>query len=90
MAMATWTKLRDGSWGLRVDGPVVAGQPVTARKKSGAITIETVARVLWAGNGVSLCAITTTSAPRKSCVSDGNCSSILPMRWCGGWDCDLA
>lgn len=54
---ATYTKLRDGSWGVRIDGPAVAGQTVTVTKKSGESKAETVAAVVWSGNGVSVCSI---------------------------------
>lgn len=54
---ATFAKLRDGSWGLRVKGQVSSGQSVTVTKKSGGSEVKTVGRVLWSGDGVSLCTI---------------------------------
>lgn len=58
MTNATYTKLRDGSWGIRVEGekPVV-GQVIIVRKKSGETRNETVKAVLWSGDGVNLCSI---------------------------------
>ena len=51
---ATYTKLNDGSWGLRVScGPVAPYATVTVTKKSGETKVETVGQVLWTGNGVS-------------------------------------
>ncbi len=54
---ATYSKLRDGSWGVRVEGTVSEGASVTVTKKSGESKSETIRRVLWSGGGISLCAI---------------------------------
>lgn len=60
--MATYTKLRDGSWGVRVEGSVPkAGTTVTVSKKDGSSKTETLARLVWSGNGISLWA---TAAPK--------------------------
>jgi hypothetical protein len=55
--MCTYAKLRDGSWGVKVPGKATAGQTVTVEKKSGERRTERIARVLWSGDGVSLCSI---------------------------------
>lgn len=70
--MTTYTKLRDGSWGLRGDG-LAAGAKVTVTKKSGESKVETVGKVLWTGNGVSLATIATeTRAARCTCTNCGD------------------
>lgn len=76
--MATYTKLRDGSWGLRVEGSAREGQRITVTKKSGETKTETITKVLWNGNGISLCAIAATpghgssnGARRGVCVNCG-------------------
>jgi hypothetical protein len=68
---ATYTKLRDGSWGLRVTGGAPEpGAAVTVRKQSGETKTETVGRILFSGNGVVLATIAggnktaTTATPR--------------------------
>lgn len=46
----TYTKLRDGNWGVR--GPadqVLEGMRVVVTKKSGATKNETVGRIVWSG-----------------------------------------
>lgn len=54
----TYTKLRSGEWGVRVTtGPVAQGDQVTVSKKDGSTARETIARVVWTGEGVSLCEI---------------------------------
>lgn len=79
---ATYTKLKTGAWGVRVPGAARAGQTVTVTKRDGSRRTETVSRVLWAGDGVSICAIASSgarssSAPRRSGGSGG-------CRGCGG------
>jgi hypothetical protein len=55
---ASYTKLRDGSWGLRVVGASPhAGATVVVRTRAGATKTETVGRVLWSGQGVHLASI---------------------------------
>lgn len=53
----TYTKLKSGDWGLRVQGSAAAGQSVSVTTRAGATKTETIERVLWTGNGISLCAI---------------------------------
>lgn len=56
--MATWTKLKSGSWGIK--GPateVVEGAHVQVRKQSGEIQTVTVAKVIWTGNDTAIAAI---------------------------------
>ncbi len=48
-AAATYTKLKDGAWGVRVAGLAVVGQVVLVSKRDGSSETETVAAVLWTG-----------------------------------------
>lgn len=68
MATATYTKLKSGAWGVRVNGSVTAGTTVTVTKKDGSTKVETVAKVIFSGDGVSLCAI-SDGAPRGKVYS---------------------
>jgi hypothetical protein len=61
--MTTYTKLNNGSWGVRVKGAVAKGQKVTVTKKDGTTKTEMVSAVLWSGDGVSLCSIAPSAAP---------------------------
>lgn len=54
---ATYTKLKSGEWGIRVEGKVSEGDVITVTKKDGATKSETVEKVVWTGNGITLCAI---------------------------------
>lgn len=54
---ATYTKLKSGNWGVRIEGAAQAGQTITVTKRDGSTKSETIERVVWSGNGVSLCAI---------------------------------
>jgi hypothetical protein len=67
---ATWTKLRDGSWGIRVAGPARQGESFEVRSKDGRISLATVARVVWTNGEVTLAAVyhfPKASAERCTC-----------------------
>lgn len=53
----TYAKLNDGTWGIRVIGRAESGQTIEVEKKSGEKKRETVDRVLWTRNGISLCSV---------------------------------
>jgi hypothetical protein len=73
---ATYAKLKSGNWGVRVQGGTPAvGESVTVTKRDGTSKTETVAAVVYAGDGYTLCAIgseggTAVRAGRK-CRSCG-------------------
>lgn len=46
---ATFTRLQDGSWGVRVPGTATVGQAITVAKRDGSTKAATVAKVLWTG-----------------------------------------
>jgi hypothetical protein len=83
----TYTKLKDGNWGIRVAGEATAGGQVRVTKKDGSSKIETVDRVLWTGDDrqgggqISLCSIRASSAPRASV-------SCAPARRGGRRECE--
>lgn len=62
----SYTKLRDGSWGLRGHG-LADGVTVVVVKRDGTRKTETVGRVLWRGtDGLALATIAgASSAPRQ-------------------------
>jgi hypothetical protein len=62
----TYTKLRDGSWGVRSTEEVRPGQVVTVIKKSGDTKVETIKTIIWSGNGVWICSIVPKPA-RQGC-----------------------
>lgn len=57
--MATFARLKDGSWGLRVEAEEAPSQGsfVQVTKKSGVQVTLQVGRVLWSGSGIHLCSI---------------------------------
>lgn len=70
--MTTYTKLRDGNWGVRLDRQIprsewhdLVGQQVAVRKKDGTCKTETIDRILWSGSGITLCSIIARSANRS-------------------------
>lgn len=67
----TYTKLKSGDWGIRADEPIAAGSTVTVTKRDGGTKTETIDRIIWTGDGVTLASIkqkgsTGTAAPRTA------------------------
>lgn len=75
MATATYTKLRNGDWGVRVQGTIGPGMEVIVTTRSGKTRRETVRKVLWRGNGICICTID------RGCKNDG-----LTEAYRHGWD----
>jgi hypothetical protein len=75
--MNTYTKLRSGGWGIKVDGTAVAGQVVIVTTKAGATRTETVAAVVHSGPAYSVCTIVPKPwrQPKRpgSRLSNGRC-----------------
>jgi hypothetical protein len=93
--MATYAKLRSGNWGVRVEGEVTPGQVVTVTKKDGSTRTETIDRVVWSGNGVSLCTIKPTTRSgggygRGGRYGDGGPRGHQPCYMCGSYYCEGA
>jgi len=61
---ASPTKLRDGSWGAKVQGSVSVGETIKITTKAGKSWTASVAQVVWTGSGVSL--VATASSGSKS------------------------
>lgn len=61
----TYSKLRDGSWGLRGVG-LTAGETVTVTRRDGQTKTETVGRVLWTGpDGTTLATVASGRSPQR-------------------------
>lgn len=93
---ATYTKLRDGSWGIR--GPAAEIQSyknVTVTKKDGTSKTEMVVSVVWSGNGVSIATIAKLEnkggygASRRR-RQDEDHEDCLSIGWCGSHGCYMA
>ena len=98
---ATYTRLRQGDWGIRVTGAEVPaeGDTVTVRKKDGQERREVVLKVIWSGTGKysgaleHLCAIVQRAAGagrRRGKRHDGQpcangCGARLNCSECGEW-----
>jgi hypothetical protein len=71
MAGIVYARLRDGSWGIRADGvKIEPGRTVTVRKRDGTEQAETVGRVVWSGDGVTLASLVARE-PRGGRVKSG-------------------
>lgn len=53
-AKASWTKLKSGSYGLRIEGKAKPGDTIIVHRKDGSKSKEKIGRVVWTGNGVTL------------------------------------
>lgn len=95
---ATYTKLKSGEWGIRVETtiPPEPGATITVRKKDGTTKTETIAKVVWSGNGISLCTIGSTgssytpkSGKSRRTSDDDRCDLCNKNKWtcghCIGW-----
>lgn len=57
----TWTKLRNGSWGIK-GFDLTEGEQVTVTKKSGETKTATVGKVIWTGtDGLSIATVATAT-----------------------------
>lgn len=66
--MISYTKLQDGSWGIRSTSSLVQGEQVTVTTRAGETKRETVGRVLWSGNGIWICSVARSDKPARSGV----------------------
>lgn len=81
MHTATYTKLRDGSWGIRVQsGAIKMGAQVIVRKKSGEAKTETVCQVIWHDATTSICTI------ERAAQSYGRTATERTFMRRYGWD----
>jgi hypothetical protein len=78
---ATYTKLKNGTWGLRVEsaGPVGVGECITVAKKDGSTREEVVHAVVWSGRDRnSADSITTICALAPQDYTARNARKYLP------------
>lgn len=58
MTQIQYTKLRNGSWGIKGPASMIrAGAAVQVVKKSGESKTEVVAKVVWSGGGIAIAAL---------------------------------
>ena len=86
---ATYTKLKDGNWGLRIQGITDNLHAVTVTKKSGEIKTEYVGRILWRGNGIMLATIAKAKRQTRWEREDQECELCGKNKYtcghCIGW-----
>lgn len=76
--MNTYTKLKSGQWGIRVEGTAVTGQAVNIQTKAGKVRSEKVGSVLWSGPDkwtgklISLCSVLRGTDSWGNRISDGS------------------
>lgn len=73
----TPAKLRDGSWGARVEGEVAVGDEIQIRSKGGKEWTARVTLTIWTGPGVTICA--TDSGDRRR-QAYGRATVVRPVQ----------
>lgn len=76
---ATPAKLNDGSWGARVAASVNVGDALTVTTKAGKSWSATVSRIVWSGDGITLCATASDRHPEPTSL-DGR-TAIIDQHW---------
>jgi len=83
---ATYTQLRDGSWGAKVAGKATPNSTITVTKKSGETKQEVIYKVLWSGNDkyngggvVSICSLqySTPKSSKEMCADCGQRPGVV-------------
>lgn len=89
MMTATYTKLRDGSWGLKVNGKAFDGMDVIVTKKSGERVEENCGKVIWTDGQTSICRTFASECRsyqnRKNGRSGGSSSGKFECQECGDY-----
>ena len=63
---ASPAKLKNGSWGARVQGSVSVGDTITITTRAGKSWDARVTKVVWSGEGVAVCATESLDRPARS------------------------
>ncbi len=63
---ATYAKLRDGSWGIRVQGTAGVGDEILVTRKNGNQRWVRVQEVVWAGKDITLARFEESSSVRQA------------------------
>lgn len=81
---ASPAKLRNGNWGAKVRGAVNEGDVVTITTRAGKSWEARVTKVVWTGDGLSICATESLDrAPRRSRSSNGcSCDADCCRPYC--------
>jgi len=81
---ASPTKLRTGAWGAKVQSAdIKAGDMVTITTRAGKSWDAKVTKVVWAGNGVSICTTESTDRPARSSSHNNSPRSSGRGTWTG-------
>jgi hypothetical protein len=76
MATASYTKLKSGEWGVRIVGTASAGQTITVTKKDGTSKQETITKIVWSGNGITLAAVAQRAPQASKSKSYSDCDDF--------------
>jgi hypothetical protein len=81
--LITYTKLRNGNWGVR-GFRLLAGITITVTKKDGTVKTEKIDRILWQGDDGMCLATIIASEPSYDRRSSSKESNSGRCRACGG------
>lgn len=86
---ASYTKLKSGEWGIRVEGTVSSGDTVSVKKKDGTTKVEKVGKIIWTGNGVSLCTVGEKGTCTERAADAGYARGRTVRSDCCGYPCPV-
>jgi hypothetical protein len=87
-ANATFTKLKSGDWGLRIQGDVKSGDRVLAKRQSGQAQVLTVGEIVWRGQDhgsfITVSTIGRARTASETCGCGGTGVRADGQPCCGG------
>ena len=77
---ATWTKLRSGDWGVRIEGDVDPSTGVWVVTKAGKRSFVDLKKKLWSKAGVSVWSVQKQESPKRSSGDGKDLATEKQMR----------
>lgn len=87
--MASWTKLQDGSWGIRCEQAVAVGDSVMVERRDGQQKRETIDSVVWTNGSVWVCTVAKKAKKKATPKAVITPSRLERRRWSTSHTYDL-
>jgi len=86
--MNTFSKLQDGTWGIRTSSVVAPGAVVIVSRKDGTQSNQTVRAVIWTDGTACLCSVEPTAKPVPAAPKAAPAARRSNWRPCGYPGCN--